>query len=123
MLVMDLVTRNNDRFNLVEFDDELLSTPAEKMKDDDEWRRWMANEGNILVNAATGAANPIDSQFTGATDEPQYANNVAQLLVTRADELVTSGMLILEHNWANQDYARTAFRQGITDGIERLLSL
>lgn len=123
MLVMDLVTRNNDRFNLVKFDDELLSTDAEKMEDDKDWRNWMANEGNILVNTATGAANPIDSQFTGAGDEPQYAQNVAALLVTRADDLAASGMMILENNWANQGYARDAFRQGIANGIERLLQL
>lgn len=123
MLVMDLLTRNNDRFNLVNFDDELLATDEEKVVTDN-WRRWEANEGNMLVNEETGNVNPIDSQFTPATDESQYADNVAELLTEKIDELVASGIIILEgHNWGKKGYAKTAFKEGIEQGIKYLMTM
>ena len=124
MLVMDLVTRNNDRFNLVSFDDDLLSTVSEKELDEDDWRRWMGNEGNVLVDEDSGEANPIDSQFTEASNELQYAHNVANLITRKIDDLVDSGMSILEnHNWSEEGYAKKAFKTGIENGIECLLRL
>lgn len=123
MLVLDLITRNNDRFNLVKFDNEVLSTDAEKQKNGEGWRTWMGNEGNILIDDATGAATPVDSQYTDASNEQQYVQNMALLLVNKKDSLVTEGMSFLQHNWADQEYAKAAFKDGINIGIERLLSL
>ncbi len=123
MLVMDLLTRNNDRFYLTEFDDLLLATPEEQTEDDDAWRPWKSNTGNMLVDEATGETNPIDSQFTVASNEDVYAGNIAILLTDRIDDLTTAGISILEydHNWFDKEYAKTYFKEGIEWGIQLLL--
>ena len=119
ILVMDLLIRNNDRFNLVKFDDFLLSTTDEK-RHGKSWRYWGGNYGNILIDTSTWKATPIDSVFSFATDDDLYCSNIAYLLNSQRSELSFALQQSLRYNWATFAYTSRYICRGIERGVSIL---
>lgn len=116
MIVMDLLIRNNDRFNLKKFDDYLLSTEKEKHAGVN-WRYWTGNYGNIMVDCCSWSVNPIDSVYTIAADEELYSHNVFTLLAFHKEEIANELLSTLKYNWINAQYVKGYIIHGLNEGL------
>ena len=116
MLVMDLLIRNKDRFNLSTYDDYLLTTNKEKNAGNN-WRYWTGNYSNIIVDTRTWTASPVDSMFTYAVNEDVYCANVIYMLTTKKEELASVILNHMSYNWAKTKYAQLCICDGIDHGI------
>lgn len=127
ILVMDLVTRNYDRFDLAGIKEDLGSSPS-----DDEayspaheegerpWHAWDGNGQNMLIGT-DGHVTPIDSQFSLTDNEPEYIRNVASLLTDRKERLLEAGKKILIESNCPEEYIEY-FEQGVELGIDCLIA-
>lgn len=120
MIAMDLMLRNNDRFDLTSFTD-ILQRTEDEIKAEDEYA-WQGNQANILVNHLTGDANPIDTEFTSATDEMKYQQDVIQVLNQQVNQVVDAVINILASvnliTETNTETYRTTIAEGVNEGSE-----
>lgn len=127
ILVMDLLTRNYDRFDLSGIKDRLGFSESDAeahssvhSSSDSSWNAWDGNGENMLIDE-NGNVIPIDSQFSLTKDEPTYVQNVAILLTDHINLLVESGMKILINSGWKKDKYQDDFKKGIETGIQCLM--
>lgn len=120
MVVLDLYMRNYDRFDLSFVADDLYS-PASN-EEDEEWKPWDFNEGNLFINMKTGKAIPIDSNsYLDDIPIKKYRESVKNLLsdsekVKKIIDNIIENDFMKKMIFSQKD--KEIARKNVSDGIE-----